>query len=547
MKKIYIPFLVAAVAFPAATLTGCIEETFPTTLVTQDQVVNSPDAAASYALGMPAFMNTYAVLGNTRLHYDFGYPSMMHIRDVMTGDMPILQSPSGYDWFDAWEVTEYQSESNIYPQLIWNTYTQMVQTANLTIGSVDPETENRQSRYYLGAGLAYRAMAYLDMARMYEYLPCGGVTDPQISDTVNVTGLTVPIVTETTTEAQARKNPRATHQQMMDFIINDLDRAEEYIVAGARPNKTLPDISCVYGLKARAYLWDGEYAKAKEYARLAISANGGNVTTREEWLSKTNGFNDLSISSWMWGGQYTSEDGAIKTSLINWASWASNEATWGYSSAEPNILIDADLYNSISNDDFRKLTFVAPEGHPLSGKENWINRAVFAQEDLAEPATYASLKIKPAGGEMVAYLVGGPIAYPLMRVEEMYFIEAEAAAMTSPSEGASLLQELIKTRNPNYTFVGSSTEDVVDEIFKQKRMEFFCEGQIFFDYKRLNKPVTRHYTGSNWRNDIQYNTGANRPAWMNFCIVQTEGNNNEGVRGHNNPDPSLKYPNLGGL
>lgn len=131
MKKIYIPFLVAAVAFPTATLTGCIEETFPTTLVTQDQVVNSPDAAASYALGMPAFMNTYAVLGDRSLHYDFGYPSMMHIRDVMTGDMPILQSPSGYDWFDAWEVTEYQSESNIYPQLIWNTYTQKIGRAHV--------------------------------------------------------------------------------------------------------------------------------------------------------------------------------------------------------------------------------------------------------------------------------------------------------------------------------------------------------------------------------------------------------------------------------
>ena len=121
MKKIYMPILAVAVALPAAILTGCIEETFPTTVVTQDQVINSPAAAASYAMGMPAFMNTYAVLGDRSLHFDFGMPAMMHIRDVMTGDMPILQSPSGYDWFDAWEITEYQSESNLYPQLIWNT------------------------------------------------------------------------------------------------------------------------------------------------------------------------------------------------------------------------------------------------------------------------------------------------------------------------------------------------------------------------------------------------------------------------------------------
>ena len=89
MKKIYIPLLAVAVALPSMTLTGCIEETFPTSSVTQDQVVDSPNAAASFALGMPAFMNSVFVLGDNRLHYDFGYPAMMHIRDVMTGDMPI--------------------------------------------------------------------------------------------------------------------------------------------------------------------------------------------------------------------------------------------------------------------------------------------------------------------------------------------------------------------------------------------------------------------------------------------------------------------------
>ena len=46
------------------------------------------------------------------------------------------------------------------------------------------------------------------------------------------------------------------------------------------------------------------------------------------------------------------------------------------SAAEPHLMIDAALYNSIDNRDFRKLTFVAPEGSPLEGKENFINRSV---------------------------------------------------------------------------------------------------------------------------------------------------------------------------
>lgn len=543
MKKIYIHLLAAAVALPAATLTGCIEETFPTTVVTQDQVQASPDAAASFAMGMPAFMNSYFVLGNTRLHYDFGIPSMMHIRDVMAGDMPILASPSGYDWFDPWELAVFQAEDNIYPQLVWNTYNQLVQTANLTIGSVDPETTNALSRYYLGAGLAYRAMAYLDMARMYEYLPCDA-TEPYSPKGNSVLNLTVPIVTESMTEAQARNNPRATHEEMMKFLIEDLDNAEKYIVDGERSSKVLPDLACVYGLKARAYMWDGDYAKAKEYARKAIDESGAPITTEAQWLSATTGFNSLSIPSWMWGGQYTSEDGAVKTGLLNWAACASNEALWGYSAAEPNVLIDANLYNSILDDDFRKKTFVAPAGSALAGKENWINKAAFAANQVSELATYASLKFKPNQGQMVDYITGGSMAYPLMRVEEMYFIEMEAAAHTSPSEGRNLLISFMKNRSESYNFSGASSEAVVNEIFHQKRIEFFGEGQIFFDYKRLDMPVTRYYDGTNWREDVRFNT-TTRPAWMNFVIVMTEGNNNEGVRDYNNPDPSEKYPSLG--
>ncbi len=67
-------------------------------------------------------------------------------------------------------------------------------------------------------------------------------------------------------------------------------------------------------------------------------------------------------------------------------------------------------------------------------------------------------------------------------------------------------------------------------------MEFYGEGIILFDYKRLNKPVVRHYDGSNWVEDKQFNT-TTRPAWMNYVIVQTEGNNNSAVKSFNNPNP----------
>ena len=435
----------------------------------------------------------------------------------------------------------YQAQTNIYPQVIWNTYTKLVQSANLTIEAIDPATDNKQNRYYLGAAYAYRSQAYLDMARMFEYLPCDA-TKPESPEGNSVLGLTVPIVKENMTEEEARINPRATHEEMMAFLIESLDKAEELITAEARPNKTMPDLACVYGLKARAYMWDEDYAKAAEYAKLAYTTHGAAPLTRDEWLSTTDGFNNLNTPAWMWGMQFVKEDDAVQTAIINWTSWASNEFVQGYSYIEPNVCIDAKLYDQISDNDFRKLSFVAPAGGALSGREVYINKAALAPVTLAP---YASLKVRPGQGEMTEYTIACAVAVPLMRVEEMYLIEAEAKAHISASEGKSLIESFMKNyRDSQYVCAANTSEAVVDEIFLQKRIEFFEEGLILFDYKRLNKPVTRFYEGTNWTEAAQFNT-TTRPAWMNYVIVMTEGNNNAGVREYNNPDPSQCYAPAG--
>lgn len=542
MNKIFKSLLAAAVVAPTAMLTGCIEEEFPTDVATQEQVVNSSKAAESLAMAMPAYLNATFILPSEQ-HYDYGYPSMMHIRDVMTADMAILSS--NYDHYNAWETNISIGENYMTTQFIWWYYSKLLQTANLTIGAVDPETTNVRNQHLLGCGYAFRALALLDMARMFEFLP-NDVTKPNVTGnefmpTQDVTGYTVPIVTESMTEEEGRANPRVTHEAMMEFLINDLNQAEAYIVASPRSSKTMPNLACVYGLKARAYMWDENYPMAKEYARKAIDAHGaGTVTTREQWLSTTSAFNDLSTPSWMWGQQLVTEDDAVQTGIVNWTSWTANEYVGGYAAAGPIMMIGAELYNKINDADFRKLTFVAPQGSALAGQENYINQAHLIESGVELPP-YASLKIKPGQGDMDASNVACAVSIPIMRVEEMYLIEAEAAAHTSAGEGKALLENFMKTyRYPSYTCEGTTTEEVVDECFLQKRIEFFSEGITFFDYKRLNKPVIRNYAGSNFGVSRQFNT-TTRPAWMNFVFVKQEADGNAAMVGFNNPDPSQAY------
>lgn len=534
--KISTLFVGLGLAASSLMSTSCIEETFPTDIATNEVISSSAKATEALLWAMPAFMNNLGTLSSS-YHYDWGYGSVMHIRDVMTGDLPAVAS--GYNWYTNWELNKYQGESYVYCQFLWNFYWKGVQTTNNLISAVNPETATDAQLGMLGVGLAYRAHYYLDMAQMWEFLP-NDVTSSINQDGNDVLNLTVPIVKEGMGEDETRNNPRVSREEMAAFIINDLNRAEEYIVnIGSLAAKTLPDLAVVYGLKARYYMWlAGEgtdassaenFKNAKEYARKAINAANVTPMTQEECLDLAKGFND--INQWMWGVQMVVEDNVVQSGILNWTSWMSNEAVFGYSAAEPNIMIDASMYARLNNTDFRKLMWKAPKGTALYGMTPYI-----AGGDAL--VDYASVKFRPANGDVEEPTVGAVSAYPLMRVEEMYFIEAEAAAHLG--EDASLLVSFMKNyRDKSYTCQLAGAP-LVEEVVFQKRVELWGEGLSFFDYKRLNMPVKRGYEGSNWQETARFNT-ATRPAWMNLSIVQTEKNNNKALVGWGNPDPSEKY------
>ena len=537
MNKIYKSLLTASVVVPALALTGCIEEVTPQgQIVSQEQVQEVPTSADSYAQGMPAYMNTVFVVPGER-HFDFGYPSMMYIRDAITGDTPV--QATDYDHFTYWREDRLMGEEYIFSQLPWWFYYKLIQTTNLTLSVIDKETTDAHNQALMGYAYAYRANAYLDLARMYEYLPTLGTSSTN-ADGHNVEGYTVPIVTDDMAEDQARNNPRVPHQEMFDFILSDLQKAEKFITAEERPSKVMPDLGVVYGLMARLYMWDENYPKAAEYARLAITTSGCTPLTAAEWTDTKKGFNDISSHSWMWGQNYTVNDDAVRTAIINYTSWCCNEFVNGYSAVGTQISIDANLYNTMRDDDCRKLCFVAPEGSALAGKEAWLNKAGMQQSDgtpINLPA-YASLKIRPGQGNMDDYNVACAVGVPLMRVEEMIFIEAEAIAHSNPAEGKSLMESFMKQyRCPSFEILSN---DVVGEIIQSKRVEFFLEGINFFDMKRLNMSVTRNYEGTNWYDACRFNTEG-RPAWCNFVIVRQEADGNPALKGWNNPDPSDVY------
>ncbi len=528
MKKISEIVPIIGTLISSTLFFGCLQETFPTDVATQKQVQNSANAT-EYLLGA---ITTQAKSIYDDNPYSWGYGAIMHVRDAMTADLATL-SYQNWDWFWYWTDCQEIGAPWAITQFIWEWQYQYVLTTNNVIGLVNLEKATDFQKGALAIAYANRAMIYLDLARMYEFLPNDKTVGK--SDTgKNITGLTVPIVKAGMDQQQMANNPRATKEEMVKFIKEDLDNAEKYMkyVTDTKEH-TFPDMACVEGLRARLYMWIEDYPNAKKYARLAIEKSSVPIMTKEDCLDTKKGFND--ISKWMWGVQYTDQDAGLNSEWSNWTSWMSNEVKYGYAAKGATQMIGKSMYDRISNNDWRKLEFKAPEGSPLYDKVPFLN----ATYKKKLPA-YASLKFRPNKGDDENFKVGQASAYPIMRIEEMYFIEAEAAAHINFAEGKKLLEQFMKTRNNKYKCKAKTKNDLVEEIVFQKRVELWGEGQSFFDIKRLNYSVTRGYTGTNFVPEVRLNSKG-RPAWMNFVIVDKEIMSNSILQNQNNPDPSDKY------
>lgn len=187
------------------TLSSCIDETLPTSGVTDEQVPPTEESAEALVMGLN---NQFSKIWTSSYHWSIGYAGLMIIRDIQSGELAF--SPNGYQYnqWGNWYYDLYWGREYLTAQFMWQYQTGFVLAANNAIAAVDTISGTDSEKGLAGAAFAYRALIYLDMAREYEFLE-NDKTKPISPEGNDISGLTVPIVTEKTTEQQARNNPRA--------------------------------------------------------------------------------------------------------------------------------------------------------------------------------------------------------------------------------------------------------------------------------------------------------------------------------------------------
>lgn len=528
MRK-YILLLISTVSILA--LSSCIEETFPEgDTATSEQIGASASALEASLNGIPSQMAKGYFVYDDQVHEtDLSYPLFMIAQTEMLGDMYPLGSNSGYDWFRNYNTFNGAfGESSYFAYLPWFTLYKLIKSANDVIAAVDIEDESLTPAIRGAAGVAYanRAFNYYLLTVFFE--PAENI----YTDISKVKGLTVPFVTEATTGDIAKNNPRAPHDEMIEFILSDLDKAEALMDGYTPPSRLFPGLAVVYGLKAKVYLLDEQYDKAAEFAAKAISTFGGTPVTAAQWEDEKSGFNTAN-QAWMWYITYSAEG---MRNLANFTGWMSGEADWGYSSLT-NPGIDRSLYDKIAPNDFRKNTFLHPDKYAFHNYKTSRDAAF-----INDAPAYLSLKFRCREGDWETYSIGGAVDVPVMRVEEMYLIEAEAVGMSQGvAAGLAKLNSFMRNyRQPDYNFTTGDQRAFQIEVLTQMRIEFWGEGNAFPSAKRIKPDIIQNYEGTNAPADIfKLNAKGIKPNW-NLVIPISEMNANVALQGLNNPDPTGK-------
>lgn len=337
----------------------------------------------------------------------------------------------------------------------------------------------------------------------------------------------------------------------------------------------------------------GLWAKAYEYADKAIATSGCTPLTEAQWHDPVNGFNNKnSQNSWMLAYSVSpSNSVAVTTSWspVNIMGTETNYIVYGWRVGRG---LARHWYERLSDDDWRKKSWLAPnffyesknqkEGgeyliekdasgnfinnkwsltgdnksneqgswsddytgrlndkyqYGLCSSASWIrSQASVANGFLGWPWLYLNLKFRPHAAAWSDVNTGGAIDFPMMRVEEMYFIKAEAALHTKGEAAAkSELEAIVRTRNSNYVCEATGYDAVLEELIFQKDIEFWGEGINYFDDKRLERGLYRAFYGCNITRVQQLiNCDGEFPGWTPH-FSQTEMNANKAITEYNTP------------
>ena len=439
MKKIRSFFIILV---SALILVSCSEEylnTEPTNAVAADAIFSSTQGVNVALNVIYRWFYWYHGTG----HDDFGYKALDLKNDLMGADMKVFSY--GYGWFirDYNYVERGNPADETTTYIAWKLNYEVIYNANMIIANIENAAGPlEEKQFYSAQAYALRAYAYMSLGNWYGPAYTGNES--------------VPCVPIKVTPDEEHK-PIATVGEVWTQAKNDIAEAIRLFgLAGVdREPKSQINMDVAYGIQARIALAMEEWDLAITAAQAAIGTENAKYPLMSV-AEYQGGFKELVNNEWMWGMEINAEQATVYASYFSHL----DPVQVSYASLGLQKQLPQPLYDQLSDTDVRKSVFVSPD--------NAVDSIWFDYTGVRLVPTYVCIK----------FLAGGTweCDYPFMRAAEMYLIEAEAAAELGQDPAAqAALNKVLDARDPGTT-TSNTGQALKDEIYLNRRVEFFGEG-----------------------------------------------------------------------
>jgi len=436
INKLIYPLL-AATLIIASCKKSFLDEENPTA-VTVNSSISNPSAMADAVNGMYNAMKNYTL-------FDRDIPVL---GDLLADNIYVNVSNSG----------RYLSENN-YTFIntsaeaadIYNQGYYSILQANRIIYEGRKLPTSNDVNQLLGEAYASRGLLYLEMVNWFGAPYALSPTAP------GVALVTLPSYVTGFAIKPARNTVTAVYNQ----IISDLDSAYTLMpTTGTTLHATSSDFIAKYAAKAieaRAYLYKGDYPNALAAALIVIN-NGGYTFAQTPAAFNAFWANPVATPSKL-ETIFELNQNASSSNGINGLDDIYSQSGYG------DLQATTDLYNAYTATDVRR-----------------------------------TLILNGTRGGQQAYIVNKFPNYTntdkdetkVIRYAEVVLTAAEAYARTGDEFDAKIqLNTLAKLRDPSFAGYTSTGAQLITDILNERRKELAFEGLRFFDFTRLNLPITR--------------------------------------------------------
>ncbi|OUN63393.1 MULTISPECIES: RagB/SusD family nutrient uptake outer membrane protein [Butyricimonas] len=377
----------------------------------------------------------------------------------------------------------------------WNKAYHCINICNMVIDAIDEqhaanEEQKLEKSRIKGEAHFLRALYYFTLVNMY-----GKPYSPE-----NLSAPSIPIKLSPVVED--KEYTTNTVGETYNQILKDLDEADTCLINTTIKNRPYrADITAVYLLKSRTYLYMQNWKKAYEYAQKALAKNDNLLDLNT--LSSESG-DVLTKSS---PETIFSMGGHLLASSI----YQQRRFSYGKWVACPVYTISDDLVSAFreGENDLRMQYYIMKDiiggGWNFTGYMNaWVFKKVAGWENLG---------YKEVSDQF------------LFRTAEAYLNAAEAAAyMGEEGTARTLLKALRDKRLINSTMPTESGESLVTLIREERQCELCLEGHRWYDLRRYlvcekypySKTITHYYTSFDYNGPLytkRYMLETNDPAY----------------------------------